>query len=211
MSDANGAAEKLQRTGDNCLLTPEWVLEIVRKIVGDPIPLDPCTASWNPTKAKRLACLETAGPAVGVSYHIDGINTPWYPGTFWNPPFGALKRGQPSQCYAWAAKAREEARRGNWSVGLLPCDTGRQSSMAWHEHVLCPELALYCVLRGRVAFDRDGGGYRIVKGGGKAPTYSTGLYLYCDDNSSTPMPIIRGRFIRACAPHGAVMGPRIWA
>ena len=189
----------LQTTGNNDLLTPEPLLAIVRAIVGDPIPLDVCAPPWNPTDAAFRLALPTH----------DGLAEPWMAaGWFCNPPFGAARKGAPSQCYAWAAKAREEARLGRWGVMLLPCDTGRQSTRAWHEHVLCDEMALYCVLSGRTRFDRAVGRERVVGGAGRAPTYSTGLYLYGIDGPGAPN--IWRRFAAACAPHGAVLaGPRL--
>ena len=191
----------LQQTGDNGLLTPAPILRLVRQFVGDPIPLDPCTTEANPTGAART-----------YTQDRDGLGEPWIPGTFWNPPFGAAKRGGPSQCYAWAAKAREEARGGAWSVGLLPCDTGRQSSRAWHEHVLCPEMACYAVLLGRTRFDRLVDGERVVGGGGRAPTYTTGLYLYVDTSDGIARVLsdrLARRFFDVFSDAGAVMGPRI--
>ena len=56
---AKQAATVLQKTGDNALLTPDSRkhpnLSLVRAIVGDPIPLDPCSAPWNaaPRAARR--------------------------------------------------------------------------------------------------------------------------------------------------------------
>jgi len=69
------------------MLTPEYVLEPVRKLLGS-IELDPCTEPDNPTKARHFYCL----PA-------DGCALPWRASTvFCNPPYGEIRRRWVKRC-----------------------------------------------------------------------------------------------------------------
>lgn len=199
----------LQKTGPNDWLTPEWILDAVRGVCDGTIALDPCTAPWNPTKALNF-----------YTEKDDGLSKRWTPGTFWNPPFGCAEGKNVSQCYAWAEKARAETKDGNWSIALLPCDTGRQSTELWQEHVLCDEVVLYCIIEKRVNFDRSIDGERVTfkrykemlkASGKKAPggaTYSCGLYLYASRSlfGGTMM----RRFANVMAGIGTVMPGRLF-
>jgi hypothetical protein len=172
----------LQTTGNNCLLTKEPVLALVRRICGGSIRLDPCTHPTNPTGAEAFCALEDGG---------DGLAGPWPNATFWNPPFGQKLPGKgPSQVYAWAEHARRQVHGiKSFSVGLMPCDTGRQSSRSWHKSVLCDEMLGYFVFNERTKFDilvdgvREDYAAHLKELGGKkkgGPTYTCALYLYGD-------------------------------
>lgn len=86
-------------------LTPEWVLELVRKV--GPIGLDPCTEMSNPVDAQYF-------------WAAGGTEQPW--NTFGkglvyvNPPYGrALSE--------WSKKIIEEAQHGREIIVLVPART----------------------------------------------------------------------------------------
>jgi len=69
------------------MLTPAYVLEPVRKLLGG-IGLDPCTEPDNPTRAGRFYCL----PA-------DGCALPWdMESVFCNPPYGEARGRWVDRC-----------------------------------------------------------------------------------------------------------------
>lgn len=77
-------------------LTPEYVLEPVRRLLGG-IELDPCTEPDNPVGAERFYCLP-----------IDGCLEPWDAATIYcNPPYGEVRDRWVNRCIA---AAREESR-----------------------------------------------------------------------------------------------------
>lgn len=69
------------------MLTPEYVLEPVRELLGG-IGLDPCTEPDNPTKARQFYCLPS-----------DGCALPWDAESVWcNPPYGEAKDRWVERC-----------------------------------------------------------------------------------------------------------------
>ena len=87
------------------VLTPDWILDVVREVFGGVIVLDPCA----PTHHDVIA--------LGNYTEADnGLVLPWTDGTYFNPPFADLQ--------AWLEKASTEARpsapRGPRTIGLFP-------------------------------------------------------------------------------------------
>jgi hypothetical protein len=74
------------------MLTPDYVLEPIRDLLGD-IGLDPCTEADNPTAAHRFYCLPD-----------DGCVLPWTePTVFCNPPYGLARDRWVERCIAEGA------------------------------------------------------------------------------------------------------------
>jgi len=72
------------------MLTPAYVLEPIRKLLGGEIGLDPCTEPDNPTRSERFYCL----PA-------DGAALPWDAASvFCNPPYGEARNRWVDRCIA---------------------------------------------------------------------------------------------------------------
>lgn len=87
------------------MLTPEYVLAPVRKLLGG-IALDPCTESDNPTNAERF-------------FHLpdDGCALPWDArNVFCNPPYGQARD-------RWVDKCIETGRRQIPVILLIPAHT----------------------------------------------------------------------------------------
>jgi len=86
------------------MLTPGYVLEPVRKLLGG-IGLDPCTEPDNPTGARRFYC----PPA-------DGASLPWKASSvFCNPPYGEVR-------LRWVERCIEEG-KSRKVVLLIPAHT----------------------------------------------------------------------------------------
>lgn len=75
------------------MLTPRYVLEPIRQLLGGSIGLDPCTEPDNPTQAHTF-------------YHLpmDGCILPWEePTVFCNPPYGEARTRWVERCIAESA------------------------------------------------------------------------------------------------------------
>jgi hypothetical protein len=130
-------------------ITPELILEPVRKYWGGQIPLDPATQSDNPTKAVEYA----AGPSHNGTTLGDGLQVAWsdFDGTYLNPPYG-------KDLKTWCAKIHEETVLGASILALLPCGP-RFATKYWQDHIFNPGLDVTLFVRGRVQFLRpDGSG-----------------------------------------------------
>lgn len=115
--------------------TPPRILEAVRLVVGDPIPLDPATTFSNPTRAKRIYTASS-----------DGLSQPWDEPWFLNPPYG-------KQFPLWCQKAAHAMAPG---VGLFPCGA-RFGTRYFQTMLASPHLTGVCWVRGRVKFLRPDG------------------------------------------------------
>lgn len=70
------------------MLTPEYVLGPVRRLLGGTIGLDPCTEPDNPTRADKFYCLPE-----------DGATMPWNSkSVFCNPPYGEARNRWVERC-----------------------------------------------------------------------------------------------------------------
>lgn len=154
MSERKAPAGGIIRASlDNTWRTPERILGVARRILGDPLPLDAATSSANTTRAARYCSvadpmeqaqtrLWSADPVDGESIGC-GLDAEWDWPWWCNPPYGReLKR--------WLAKMASEARRRPDVPGLalLPC-------ARWEQPYLTDALAqanALCLIRGRVAF-----------------------------------------------------------
>jgi hypothetical protein len=71
------------------MLTPAYVLEPIRKLLGG-IGLDPCTEADNPTRARKFYALPN-----------DGLELSWASGSvFCNPPYGKARDRWVARCVA---------------------------------------------------------------------------------------------------------------
>ena len=96
------------------ILTPDWILEALRKEWRD-IALDPCSD----------AALSTGATGAYVEGQADGLSCSWLDKTYANPPYGTLKD--------WLAKASAEATyRGKRIAMLCPVRTHR----VWYREAL---------------------------------------------------------------------------
>ena len=128
-------------------ITPETILEPVRRYWGGSIPLDPATEPDNPTNALAFA----AGPSLnGVSLG-DGLQISWsdHKGIFLNPPYGKGMKD-------WCAKIHEETVLGAEILALLPCGA-RFATKYWQDHIFNAGLDVTLFVRGRVQFRRPDG------------------------------------------------------
>jgi hypothetical protein len=111
-------------------LTPPYILEPVRRLLGGSIGLDPCTEVDNPTRAERYY----APPQ-------DGAVLPWNARSIWcNPPYGEARDRRVDRSIA-------ESGRGARIVLLMPAAT---DTRIFQKAFLACTTCLF--LRGRVKF-----------------------------------------------------------
>ena len=151
--------------------TPDWILELVRKVFNRPIDLDPC---WNPnahTNAVQSYTLPTN----------DGLADTWdFPTVFVNPPYGVAYIHKTDKSYlsakefraqlkalpkepqaafkaayrrdtigAWVDRcAKAHLEHGSEVIALIPC---YPDTKVWQQTIRNTATAV-CELRGRVAF-----------------------------------------------------------
>ncbi len=119
----------------NIWITPENVLEGARVVLGNPIPLDPCTETDNPTKAELF-----------YTEKQNGLNKKWGRPTWCNPPYSGIGIFE-----AWAAKVRKEALRG-CPVLFLMSVTNRVETDYFRLSLMNERLSAMSFLWGRQAF-----------------------------------------------------------
>jgi hypothetical protein len=86
----NGKRRRPEHHVRQRLLTPPYVLEPVRALLGGSIGLDPCTEPDNPCQAEQFY----APP-------VDGCSEPWNASTvFCNPPYGEQRGRWVDRCIA---------------------------------------------------------------------------------------------------------------
>lgn len=88
-------------------LTPEYVLEPVRKDLGGSIYLDPCTFPDNPTGAVRFLTVDEDG--------LDPRRR-WWGSVYCNPPYGKARE-------PWVARCIQHAERYERVILLMPAAT----------------------------------------------------------------------------------------
>ena len=119
-------------------ITPETILESVRKYYDGFIPCDPATEPNNPTKAEIFWTEED-----------DGLSQKWPQEIFVNPPYGKVLP-------IWTEKIKTESDLGNTIIALLPCGA-RFSTRYWQKNILSSKLNMICFHKGRVKFYRPDG------------------------------------------------------
>jgi len=78
------------------MLTPGYVLEPIRALLGGRIGLDPCTDPDNPTGADVFYCPPQ-----------DGVALPWdFPSVFCNPPYGEARGRWVERCIGEGARRK---------------------------------------------------------------------------------------------------------
>ncbi len=125
------------RAGDdrgNAWLTPEAMIEDVRRAHGGQIDLDPATEASNPTGARRF-----------YTVREDGLKKSWRGRIFLNPPYSPVE--------PWIDKAVAEAGNGAKIFLLLPIRLD-----ALYHHRLLAAATDVLILKGRVRFARADGG-----------------------------------------------------
>jgi hypothetical protein len=154
-------------TEDWC--TPPEIVEVVARIFGDRIDLDPATNPYSIVQAKREVWLPRWAEGREVPPHVtvgDGLKVPWVGNVYTNPPYG---RGLDDFMHQ-ARRAGLHHTDGEASVIMLaPSKTSRQ---CWQQTV--PSARSVCFIHGRVT--------HIVPG--KKPTnatFSSALILWTRD------------------------------
>lgn len=135
MKDASFRFSTRQRLRDpyhpnQTALTPDYILEPVRRALGGTIELDPCTTPDNPCEARRFY----APPD-------DGLVLPWDAERIYvNPPYGNAR-------IPWLQRCIDESANGKGVVLLMPSasDTEPFQRMLRTAHSLC-------FIKGRVKF-----------------------------------------------------------
>lgn len=111
-------------------ITPAYVLDPVRAMLGGAIGLDPCTTPDNPVAAERFY----APPQ-------DGAALPWDADTIWcNPPYGKARE-------PWVGRCVEAGVAGRRVVLLIPAHTDTRAFQRALD--TCTSALL---IRGRVKF-----------------------------------------------------------
>jgi hypothetical protein len=111
-------------------LTPSYVLDPVRAVLGGRIELDPCTTPDNPVGAERFYALPD-----------DGAALPWDAATiFCNPPYGEAR-------VRWVRRCAEAGAVGAQVVLLIPAHT---DTRIWHYAMTSATSLLF--VQGRVKF-----------------------------------------------------------
>lgn len=121
------------RDGDHpnqTALTPAYVLDPVRAMLGGTIGLDPCTTPDNPVGAERF-----------YTPPQDGAVLPWDADTIWvNPPYGKARE-------RWVARCADAGSMGRQVVLLIPAHTDTRPFQRAVD--TCTTLLL---IRGRLKF-----------------------------------------------------------
>jgi len=142
-----------KRCVDTVYITPDRILDPVRKFFGGCIPLDAATEPNNPTKADRFYTEED-----------NGLERFWcMEGTFLNPPYGKVLQ-------EWTKKINLEVHLGVPLVALLPGQ--RFETAYWQENILVDKLDAIVFIRRRVPFFRPDGTLA------KSNPYGSMLYIY---------------------------------
>lgn len=111
-------------------MTPDYVLDPVRRALGGWIELDPCTMPSNPVSADRFYALPD-----------DGLYEDWSAATIYvNPPYGEAR-------VPWIMRCIEASRCGSRVVLLVPAATDTRAFQ-----LAASEATALVFLRGRVKF-----------------------------------------------------------
>ncbi|WP_350247820.1 DNA N-6-adenine-methyltransferase (plasmid) [Rhodococcus sp. D-6] len=126
----NGLRRRAEDAEEQVHLTPEYVLDPVRAVLGGRIELDPCTTADNPVGAERFYALPD-----------DGAARSWSAATvFCNPPYGEAR-------VRWVRRCAEAGAAGSRVVLLIPAHT---DTRIWHEAMASATSLLF--VKGRVKF-----------------------------------------------------------
>lgn len=121
--------------------TPEIVLYLVREL--GPIALDPCTAPFNPTRARSYVTREHDGLRDECDWvALARMDTVGDGGTliYVNPPYGrGIER--------WLARCADAGAAGAELIALVPA---RTDAKWWQSHVTTADVV--CFWRGRLRF-----------------------------------------------------------
>ncbi|GAW52539.1 DNA N-6-adenine-methyltransferase [Nocardioides sp. PD653] len=121
-------------------LTPGYVLDPIRAVLGGRIELDPCTTGDNPVGADRFYALPD-----------DGAALPWNAATiFCNPPYGEAR-------VRWVRRCAEAGATGSEVVLLIPAHT---DTRIWHDAMASAASVLF--IKGRVKFGLPRGNGRQI-------------------------------------------------
>lgn len=125
--------------------TPPEILDLVYKVLGNPVDLDPCSNATSLVKCRTAMDLANGDDGLLADWHDFG-NT-----VFVNPPYVHSKKGT----LAWARKIRHEAERRDWCrMEILALVPARVDTEAWQTVYL--QADAICFLRGRTTFWLDG-------------------------------------------------------
>lgn len=126
--------------------TPPELLERVRLVLGDPIPLDPFTAPSNPTGAARFYTLRE-----------NGLAQPWDAPWFANPPYGRALRPSLAKIVRESITRHAGCLDPLPGVALLPCSRWEQGYL----HDVLRAASVVCFVRKRIKFVKASSGDRV--------------------------------------------------
>lgn len=126
----NSLRRRAEDADEQVHLTPRYVLDPVRVVLGGRIELDPCTTPENPVGADRFHALPE-----------DGAARPWSAASiFCNPPYGEAR-------VRWVRRCAQAGAAGAQVVLLIPAHT---DTRIWHEAMATASSLLF--IKGRVKF-----------------------------------------------------------
>lgn len=140
--------------------TPDWVLDLVRRVIGGPIELDPATTPDNPAKALRF-----------YTQPDNGLSKPWEADSiFLNPPWS---RKQGLDIEPWLQRMHAAAFE-RWCDASSPyhyfvVTTAAVNSSWWHKWLSRADRHFFP--KGRIVFVEPGGPRRKNPSFDSAVTY----------------------------------------
>lgn len=164
-------AKRRRADGDDRqrMLTPEYILESVRRVLGGTIGLDPCTEPDNPT-----------GANVFYTPPQDGCSLPWDAASvFCNPPYGEARARWVRRCI--------ESGMDRPTVLLIPAHT--ETRIAQDALLACDSVVF---IRARLMF-------RAVRQNGRHEAASHGSMLLGFGIDLTPLHHLGATFRQALA------------
>ncbi|XTZ17077.1 DNA N-6-adenine-methyltransferase [Micromonospora echinospora] len=156
-------------------ITPNYILDPVRAMLGGTIYLDPCTTPDNPVEALHFYTPPT-----------DGAAQPWDADTIWvNPPYGHARD-------RWISRCIEAATAGRQVVLLIPAATDTRPFQRALAHATTALL-----IRGRVKFGQPRANGRQI-----AASHPSALIAWNADLSQCAR---LGLVIKPMAPQGHLL------
>lgn len=136
----NDLRRRPENAAEQVHLTPGYLLDPIRHVLGGRIELDPCTTPDNPVGADRFYALPD-----------DGATLPWDASTiFCNPPYGEAR-------VRWVRRCAEAGAAGSQVVLLIPAHT---DTRIWHDAIRSATSLLF--IKGRVKFGVPRGNGRQI-------------------------------------------------
>src|SRR5690606_27927783 len=152
-------------------LTPPAFLDLVRRVFGGVIDLDPATNRWSQVAASKNC----------INGEIDGLSIPWRGNVYCNPPYGDAIVAFTNRMRQLAGELRTCS-----LIALLPA----RIDTAWCQDDVIASADAWCDWRGRITFWQPGDSGAYDKGGNKLrdPLRRHDEVGPCLDRNGRPMP-----------------------